>query len=474
MPALLHSAPLFGTAARLRSGRLDLAGYINELCDRIDAVDPVIQAMVPEPSRRERLLREAAALEERFPEPDSYEQILEDLQRGRTARQARNRPPLYGVPVGVKDIFRVDGFPTRAGSQLPPELFEGPEAPCVTRLREAGALILGKTVTTEFAYFEPGPTRNPHNPAHTPGGSSSGSAAAIAAGFCPLALGTQTVGSVIRPAAFCGIAGFKPTYGLISTQGILPFAPSVDHVGFFVQQAHDLALVLSVLTGEDEETAPGWRRLGIPAGPYLEQASPEAREAFEEQVACLERGGREILRIRVMENIEEINRRHQLIAAVEMAITHADWFPRYEALYRPRTAALIREGQANTGLDYVAALDGRAELRAELEAYMALSRVPACDGTDDWDLIQAKWSAGRGIQAWICPAAFGPAPEGLYSTGDPVMNRPWTHAGMPVATVPAGRAANGLPLGMQCIGRAGDDAWLVAFANQLSQELNAG
>ena len=151
------------------------------------------------------------------------------------------------MPVGVKDIFHAAGFETRAGSQLPPELLTGPEADAVGRLRAAGCLILGKTVTTEFAYYEPEPTRNPHNLAHTPGGSSSGSAAAVAAGLAPLALGTQTIGSVIRPAAFCGIVGFKPSYGRISPEGLIFFSPSLDHVGLFTQDVAGMSLAAAVL-----------------------------------------------------------------------------------------------------------------------------------------------------------------------------------------------------------------------------------
>ncbi len=212
----IHPAPLAPIVSALRSGELDLQRYIDETCDRIDALEPQLQALLPEPDRRQRLHNEATALQQQWPEPG-------------------NRPPLYGVLTGIKDVFRVDGFPTHAGSQLPPELFTGPEATCVTRLRNAGVLILGKTVTTEFAWAEPGPTRNPHHLEHTPGGSSSGSAAAVAAGFCSLALGTQTIGSTIRPASFCGIVGFKPSYGRIPTDGLILFSKSVDTVGIFTQ-----------------------------------------------------------------------------------------------------------------------------------------------------------------------------------------------------------------------------------------------
>src|SRR5690606_16531226 len=186
--------------------------YLEQMCRRIDHIDPEVKAMLPESDRLHRLRAEAALLREQSQTPDDY-------------------PPLFGALVGVKDVFHVDGFVTRAGSEVPPELFAGPEAAVVRLLREAGALIAGKTVTTEFAYMEPGPTRNPHNLEHTPGGSSSGSAAAVAAGMVNLAVGTQTIGSVIRPAAYCGIVGFKPTLNRIPTEGLVYFSPTIDHVG---------------------------------------------------------------------------------------------------------------------------------------------------------------------------------------------------------------------------------------------------
>jgi Asp-tRNA(Asn)/Glu-tRNA(Gln) amidotransferase A subunit family amidase len=405
-----------------------LEQHVQQICDRIDVVEPEVQALLPEPDRRARLLREARELARRYPGP-------------------QGRPPLYGVLVGVKDIFRVDGFPTRCGSALPAELFEGPEATVVTRLRKAGALILGKTVTTEFAYFEPGPTRNPWNTEHTPGGSSSGSAAAVAAGYCPLALGTQTVGSVIRPAAFCGIAGFKPTRGLVPTDGVIPYAPSLDHVGFFTACAEDLSYAFSAVTGEyEEDDPPGLAELGYPDGPYLEQAPPETREWFRHRVRELQESGRKVRAIRTLEDIDAINSWCQIIARREIADTHGPWFDRYEALYRPRTAEWIRAG--------------RSVLGAELaEAYAGLQSVQD-------EIVEAMDAAG--VQALICPAAAGPAPVGIASTGDPVMNLPWTFAGLPVATVPSGTASNGLPLGIQYVGAPGDDRWLAISARQLA------
>ncbi|NJN43856.1 MAG: amidase [Anaerolineae bacterium] len=183
---------------------MDLSHRIDALEKLFTAREPEVLAFVPEEGRFDRLRQDAEALENKFPNRDQ-------------------RPAIYGTLIGVKDIFHVDGFPTRAGSQLPPDILTGPESDAVSRLKAAGALIVGKTVTTEFAYFAPGPTRNPHNPAHTPGGSSSGSAAGVAVGLCEIALGTQTIGSVNRPAAFCGVVGYKPSYDRIPRAGLFPF-----------------------------------------------------------------------------------------------------------------------------------------------------------------------------------------------------------------------------------------------------------
>src|SRR5256885_9499070 len=302
---LISPAPLAATAAALRSGQLDLLTYIDEACSRIDEAEPLIHALLPEQDRRQRLLTEAEALQKRFPEPAS-------------------RPPLYGILLGVKDMFRVAGFPTQAGSQLPAELFDGSEAACVTLLRNAGALILGKTISAEFAWIEPGPTRNPHNLNHTPGGSSSGSAAAVAAGFCPLALGTQTIGSTIRPAAFCGIVGFKPTFGRIPRAGLILCSDSLDHIGCFTQDVTGTALVASLLCHDWHPVTPAALPvLGVPDGPYLVQASTEALDAFERQLALLQNAGYTVRRVAALGDIEAIHRRHLRLVFAEMAHVHA-------------------------------------------------------------------------------------------------------------------------------------------------------
>ena len=217
-PETVSPKPLAASVAGLRDGSIVLRDYVEAALDRVERYEGRIRSLLPEPGRKERVLAEAAALEAAWPDPAS-------------------RPPLYGALLGVKDIFAADGFDTRAGSRLPPESFAMPQGPVVSALRAAGAIVLGKTVTTEFAYFAPGPTANPWDLSRTPGGSSSGSAAAVAAGFCSIAVGTQTIGSISRPAAYCGVTGWKPSYDRTSRDGVVPFSPSLDHVGLLASLA---------------------------------------------------------------------------------------------------------------------------------------------------------------------------------------------------------------------------------------------
>jgi Asp-tRNA(Asn)/Glu-tRNA(Gln) amidotransferase A subunit family amidase len=354
------------------------------------------------------------------------------------------------VLLGVKDIFRADGFPTQAGSQLPSELFDGPEAVCVTRLKQAGALVLGKTVTTEFAYFEPGPTRNPHNTTHTPGGSSSGSAAAIATGMCQLALGTQTIGSVIRPAAFCGILGFKPSFGRIPTDGLIFFSRSADHVGFFTQDLDGLQLAASILCDawkpemDLQETLPV---LGVPVGPYLTQASEEGISIFEAHLKRFEQNGYTIKRVQTFDDIDAINHRHRQLTAAEAAQEHAEWFANYQDLYREKTREVILTGQKVSNADITRFREEQLHLRMQL----------------------AHLQEVHGIDLWLSPSALGEAPEGLASTGNPDMNLPWTHAGLPAVTIPSGISQKGLPLGLQVVGTWMGDEILLGWIRQLKE-----
>ena len=429
MVSFTKPAPLAGALDALQAGQHSLSLYIEEACKRIAQVNPQVEAFLAEPDRRSRLLAEAGVLRRQYPNP-------------------AQRPPLYGALVGVKDIFHVDGFVTRAGSEAPPEMFAGAEAAVVKRLRAAGALIAGKTVTAEFAFSEPGPTRNPCNLAHTPGGSSSGSAAAVAAGLCTLALGTQTIGSVIRPAAYCGIVGFKPSFDRIPTAGIVYFSRTVDHVGLFTQDVAGMAMAASVLCRD-------WRAavrpdrlpvLGVPDGPYLEQTEPDALQSFEEQLLMLQVAGCTVKRVPALADIVELDKLHRRLILGEFAREHAELFRLYETLYRPRTAEGIRTGQTVGDDELAAARAHCVTLRERLAGTMEQA----------------------GIDLWVCPAATGPAPAGIESTGDPCMNLPWTHAGLPAVTVPAGKAANGLPLGLQMVARFGEDERLLAWAQQIA------
>jgi len=430
----LAPAPLALVAADLHSGALPLDRYIKDTCAWLESADREVHALLPEPNRRRRLLDEAEELERRWPDPAS-------------------RPPLYGVLVGVKDIYHVAGFVTRAGSDVPPELFAGPEAAVVGLLRAAGALILGKTVTTEFAGFEQNGTRNPHNLGHTPGGSSSGSAAAVAAGFCQLALGSQTVGSVIRPAAFCGVVGFKPTYDRIPTAGIVYYSQSVDHVGLFTQDVAGMAIAASVLC-RDWHPVTGSEKpvLGVPEGAYLAQASPEGLAAFARQIATLQEAGYTLKRVPALDDIVAIAERHNWMTTAEMAALHREWFPAHEAKYRPVTAETFRNGQRVTPEQLAAGRASRMQVRAQVQSLMD----------------------AHGIDLWVCPPAPGPAPEGIAATGNPAMNLPWTHTGMPALTVPAGQAENGLPLGLQCVARTDADEQLLAWAAPVASILASG
>ena len=434
MTHLLHPWPLTSDGDPDGAPDGDPAGMADRACDRIEEVDGAIRAFVPEPGRRERLAAEARSVTGRWPGP-------------------ADRPALYGVPVGVKDIVHVDGLVTRAGSAVPPEAFAGPQAVIVDRLRAAGALMAGKTVTAEFAVTAPGPTRNPHDLEYTPGGSSSGSAAAVAAGMVPLAVGTQTVGSMIRPAAFCGVAGFKPTFGRIPVDGTIANAPGFDTLGVFATGVAGLAVAASVVCDGWRGLGSGPERpvLGVPDGPYLRRAGAEALAAFGAQVKTLRAAGLEVRSVPVMEDFEFVAAALFVMNRYEVARTHARWFAEFGELYRPQTVTAIREGQEIGEEEYRRAAGERVAFGERIAAVMA----------------------AEGVEVWIAPSATGPAPSGIDSTGSSIMCLPWSHAGLPSVTVPAGHAAGGLPLGLQCVGGRGGDEELLARALVIEAALTA-
>lgn len=416
----------------LRSGQLLFPSYLTQIASRFMRDEPSILAFLPEEHRFMRLQEDAGRLLLKYP----------DIVK---------RPILFGSLVGVKDIFQVEGFTTQAGSRLPADVLQGEEAASVAQLKAAGALILGKTVTTEFAYFSPGPTRNPHNIEHTPGGSSSGSAAAVAAGFCQLALGTQTIGSIIRPASFCGVIGFKPTYDRISRAGVIPLSPSLDHIGFFASDLDTAIAAARVLLDHwDEPTLPLKKpRLGIPEGPYLHNVSKENLSYFENVYKTLQNAGYEIHPVQIMSDFAEIRARHDVIMSAEAGQVHKDWFSKFENLYSPKFTELIRRGKAIPNSQYRDALAAREEFRAEMR----------------------RAFLDHNIDLWISPSAIDAAPKGLESTGDPVMNLPWTQVGLPAINLPTGKNQDGLPLGLQVVANSHKDESLLFWSKDLQKVL---
>lgn len=406
-------------------------GIADELCGRIEAADAALRAFVgdaeTDSARRQRVQAEERVAQERWDSPDQ-------------------RPPLFCVPVAVKDIIRVDGLPTRAGSRVPADVFAGTQASVVDRLRSAGAIVAGKTVTAEFAMSAPGPTRNPHDPEHTPGGSSSGSAAAVAAGIVPLAIGTQTVGSVVRPAAYCGVVGFKPTFGRIPIDGIVPNAPSLDTVGVLADSLPMAEAAASALC--DGWSAPGAVTapvVGVPDGPYLQRSDADGLAAFEEQVRVLVDAGFAVRRVPLLDDFDDLMSGLRAVNRYEAAGSHAEWFPRYGHLYQPQSVATVQQGHAITREEYAKGLKQQEELRARL----------------------AHSTDAAGVDLWIAPSATGPAPRSLDSTGSPVMCAPWSYAGWPALSLPAGRNPQGLPFGLQCIGPAQFDERLIRWAEPI-------
>lgn len=417
--------------AALRTGSLEPGELALSLAARIDREDDAVLAFLPEPGRLERLEAEARELEARHPHPAS-------------------RPALFGLPVAIKDIVHVDGFQTAAGSLLPPERFAGPEAPLVGRLRQAGALVLGKTTCTEFAVMEPPPTRNPRAPGRTPGGSSSGSAAAVAAGFVPASIGSQTTGSVLRPAAFCGVVGFKPSRGRAPCEGFVPISPALDHPGWFASNVAGVRALSSALMDGWREVEAGERppRLGYPVGAWLERVEPAALAHFEATLTRLEERGCALVRLPLFDDFLELWQRHADLMSGEMARVHAPWFDELRSLYRPRTAAYIEQGRGISE-------ERMEECRAGLGALA--DRLSAAAKDAELDLF-------------VSPSALGPPPLGLASTGDTRMSMPWTHAGVPALSLPAGELAEG-SLGLQLAGLAGRDEEFFESASWIEDAL---
>ncbi len=409
-----------------------------------------------------------AACLERVREIDPQVQAWAYLDPEHALAQARARDeerkdgravgPLHGVPIGIKDIIDTGDMPTEDGTVLHAGRTPPYDATVVTLLRAAGAVVLGKTVTTECAYYAPGKTRNPHNPEHTPGGSSSGSAAAVAAGMVPLALGSQTNGSTIRPASFCGVYGFKPTHGLVPRGGIMKLSRTLDQVGLFARTIEDLALLVEQLVGYDPRDPDTRPRARIPfvataaqeppmppsfafvKGPTWDRAADDTREAFAELVAAL---GDRAVELELPESARSALEWHRTIMEAEMtANLDLEWEKGRDRLSE-QLRSLLTRGREVRALDY----------------QKALARIELLN--DAFDAIFER------CDAILTPAAPGTAPKGLESTGDPSFCSLWTLCGMPAVSLPLMQGLNGLPLGVQLVGQRERDARLLRTARWL-------
>jgi Asp-tRNA(Asn)/Glu-tRNA(Gln) amidotransferase A subunit family amidase len=356
--------------------------------------------------------------------------------------------PLAGIAIGVKDIFDTFDMPTTYGSDIYADYRPMTDAAVVALARRRGGTIMGKTVTTELAYFHPGPTVNPRNAAHTPGGSSSGSAAAVAAGMVPAAIGSQTGGSVIRPASFCGVAGYKPSFRLLPTTGMKHFSPSLDTVGLFAAGVADVALFASLLTGrplEPEAVAPEETRVGVYFCSELESADPEMSQALERAAEAAVAAGFEVIAISEPEENAAARAAHSTLQNFEAGMSCGPDLALFKDRLSEKLRATLVEGLAITP-----------------EAYDAARRAAKRGRSATRRLFD-------GIDVLLTPSASGPAPEGLSFTGDPRFNKLWTLMGTPAVNIPGFTAQSGLPLGIQAVGRFGHDRKLLSVAAALEE-----
>lgn len=429
----LHELGVVDAARAIRRKEVSPVDLVEALLARIDAVDARVKAW---------------ALVDRAGARAAAHQAADEVSRGVF------RGPLHGVPFGAKDIFYSAGLPTEAGSTVMAGFVPSYDATSVARLKAAGAILLGKLHTTEFATYDPAPTRNPWNLACTPGGSSSGSAAAVAARMIPLSLGTQTIGSNVRPASYCGLVGLKPTFGRISTRGVLALSYTQDHVGLMARSVEDIALALNVTAGHDPGD-PSSSRAAVPdyLGASARRRAPRVgllREFFEratgevagitaQAVNRLSRAGAVVEEAKLPPSFRAVHASAYLITRSDTASIHAERFAEKAELYRPAIRGAIEMGMLIPGDLYVRALRIRRQFRREMAPLL-----------DRYDIL-------------VTPTTPAPAPEGM-ATGDPQFQVPWSLSGLPSITVPCGLSASGLPLGLQLVSGAFAEAPLLAAA----------
>jgi len=406
-------------AAAIRAGEMTSAALVDACLDRIRAVDPTVKAWIHVDEAGARSAADAADA---------------------AMRSGTTLGPLHGVPIGVKDIIDVAGLPTTAGAREFAHTRPARDATCVARLRAAGAVVLGKTHTTQFAYRDPAPTTNPWNSAHTPGGSSSGSAAAVAAREVPVALGSQTVGSILRPAAYNGVVGLKGTNGLVPLEGVVPLGYSLDHIGPLARSVEDAALVLGIMAGRPLTPEPiESPRLAV-ASELFARAEAELRKHLEAVIERLAKAGARVEEIRLPPSFAELANAALVTLEIEAATYHAPTFAKYASDYGPGMAEMLARGLKRPGIEYVAASRARARVRDDVAPLLAQH------------------------DALLSPTAPAPAPAGLDWTGDASLCQPWSTLGAPSISLPTGLSEAGLPFALQLVQAPGGDTRVLGAA----------
>ena len=425
---------LFAATRSIAQGSLAPEDYLQQCLDRAEQLEPNLRAFVSRASAQD---------------------VLATVSEG----------PLVGIPVGIKDLIATRELPTTNGSPIYADQMLGYDAAIVTQFRQLGAAIFGKTVTTEFAWRQPGPTVNPFNTAHTPGGSSSGSAAAVAAGIVPLALGTQTVGSVIRPAAYCGVVGLKASFGAVPREGVYPLSGSLDHVGFMARSVNDVALAFNLLrnktttepdsialpavplnpvTGLEPVAAP---RLAWLQTPYDDRVTAEQKQLMEQTVSSLRAAGAVIETFTLPEEYWTGIDAMFCLLECEGGVQHREHVERFPDRSSSHLKELVEKGTARSAFEYLTARGLQQRLRADAAAQF------------------------KGFDAVLTIPATGEAPEGLAFTGDPVFCALWSFLGLPALTMPIGRSAKGLPLGLQLVAPYKQDAHLLRTGRWVERSL---
>ncbi len=440
----LHERGLAEAALAIRAKELSPVDLVEAVLARIDTLDARVQAW---------------ALVDREGARAAARQAADEATRGVL------RGPLHGVPFGAKDIFYSAGLRTEGGSKVMAGFVPAYDATAVARLRSAGAILLGKCHTTEFATYDPAPTRNPWNLACTPGGSSSGSAAAVAARMVPLALGSQTIGSNVRPASYCGLVGLKPTFGRISARGVMALSYTQDHVGLMTRSVEDVALGLGLVAGHDPDDPSSSRapvpdylaaitrrrapRVGLLREFFFERATAEVARITSESVDRLARAGAMVEEAKLPGSFRAVHAAANLIVRSDTAGIHAERFAKHADLYRPAIRGMIETGMLVPGELYVRSLRVRRQFRREMLPLL-----------ERYDVL-------------LTPTTPAPAPEGM-ATGDPQFQVPWSLSGLPSITVPCGLSASGLPLGLQLVSGMFTEAPLLAAAAWCEDVLGPG